>query len=113
MKKYAISRLSINQDTTLYVSLSNIEGQKALSNILRTYSEEKIKLNLDLRIYREGNFDVTAPFKKRTDVLINGFQYYDTTTKNQETIEFCTTFITLKILASHVAMAPWILVTPL
>ena len=113
MKKYVISRLSINQDTTLYVSLPNIEGQKALSNILRTYSEEKIKLNLDLRIYREGNFDVTAPFKKRTDVLINGFKYYDTTTKNQETIEFCTTFITLKILASHVAMAPWILVTPL
>lgn len=32
--------------------------------------------------------DVTVPFKKRTDVLINGFQYYDTTTQTQETIEF-------------------------
>ena len=27
-------------------------------------------------------------FQKRTDVLINGFQYYDTTTQKQETIEF-------------------------
>ena len=33
--------------------------------------------------------------------------------KKKETIEFYTTFITLKILASHGAMAPWILATPL
>ena len=41
LNKYAICTLSINQDTTSYVLLPNIEGQKALSNILRTYSQEK------------------------------------------------------------------------
>ena len=81
LNKYAIRTLSINQDTTSYVLLPNIQGQKALSNILRTYSQEKNKLNLDLRIYKEGNFDVTLLFRKRADVLINGFQYYDPTTK--------------------------------
>ena len=51
------------------------------SELIRTYAKEKEKFNLDLRIYSEGNFDITIPFKKRTDVLVNGFQYYDTTTK--------------------------------
>ena len=41
LNKYAIRTLSINQDTTSYVPLPNIEGQKVLSNILRTYSQEK------------------------------------------------------------------------
>ena len=41
LNKHAIRTLSINQDTTSYVHLPNIEGQKALSNILRTYSQEK------------------------------------------------------------------------
>ena len=35
-KKYEISGLSINQSTGLGVLLPNIEGKKALSNILRT-----------------------------------------------------------------------------
>ena len=39
-------------------------------------------------MYREGNFDLTIPFKKGTDVSVNGFQHYKTTTKKQETIEF-------------------------
>ena len=41
LNKYAIRTLSVNQDTTSYVLLPNIQGQKALSNILRTYSREK------------------------------------------------------------------------
>ena len=41
LNKYAIRTLSTNQDTTSYVLLPNIQGQKALSNILRTYSQEK------------------------------------------------------------------------
>ena len=59
-----------------------------MSDLITTYSKEKEKFKLDLRIYNEESFDVTIPFKKRTDVSINGFQYYDTTTKKQETIEF-------------------------
>ena len=51
-KKYAISGLSINKDTTSYVILPNIEGQKALSDILGTYSVEKNKFNIGLRILK-------------------------------------------------------------
>lgn len=43
-KGYAVSSLSINQDTTAHISLPNLPGQKALSDILRTYSEEKKSL---------------------------------------------------------------------
>ena len=39
-------------------------------------------------MYKEGYFHITVPFKKRTDVLVNSFQSYDTTTQKQETIEF-------------------------
>ena len=59
-----------------------------MSDLITTYSKEKEKFKLDLRIYNEESFDVTIPFKKRTDVSINGFQYYNTTTTKQETIEF-------------------------
>ena len=64
-----------------------LKKKKALSDILRTYAEEKIKFNLDLKVYKENYFDINFPFHKRTDALINGFQYCDTTTQKQETIE--------------------------
>ena len=87
-KIYAISRLSIDQDTQSNVSLPNVEGKKALSNILRTYGEEKTKFNLDLKIYKGNYFDINDSFQKRTDVLITGFQYYHTTIQKQEASEF-------------------------
>ena len=40
-KIYAISGLSIDQDLKSNVSLPNIEGRKALNDILRVYAEEK------------------------------------------------------------------------
>ena len=79
-KMYAFIGLSIDQDTQSNVSLPNIEGKKALNDILRAYAEEKNKFYLDLKVYKENYFDINVPFQKRTDVLINGFQYYDTTT---------------------------------
>ena len=86
---YAISGLASKQEVNSdFVPLPNVDPQNALSDLIRTYSKEKENLKLDLRIYNEESFDVTIPFKKRTDVSINGFQYYDTTTKKQETIEF-------------------------
>ena len=87
-KIYAISWLLIDQDTQSNVSLPKVEGNKALSNFLRTYVEEKNKFHLDWKIYKESYFDINVLFQKRTDVLINGFHYYDTTTQKQETIEF-------------------------
>ena len=74
-KTYVISGVSIDQDIQSNVSLPNIEGKKALSDILRTYALEKEKFKLDLKIYKEDWFDITVPFQKRTDVLINGFEY--------------------------------------
>ena len=41
-KLYAIRGLSIDQDIAPKVSLSNGEGKKALSGILRMYIEEKL-----------------------------------------------------------------------
>ena len=87
-KIYAISGLSVDQDIQFNVSLPNIERKKTLSDILRIYAQEKEKFDLDLKIYKENWFDIVVPSKKRTDVLINGFQYYDTTIQKQETIEF-------------------------
>ena len=80
--------MSTNQDTTAHILLLKFHGQKALSDILQAYSEEKKKFNLKLRIYRKGLFDVIIPFVKRKGFLINGFQYHDTKTKKNETIEF-------------------------
>ena len=61
-KIYAFSGLSIDEDTKSYVSLPNVEARKALSVILRTYGEEKSKFNLDLKIYKENDFDINVPF---------------------------------------------------
>ena len=68
------------------VSLPNFEGKKGFryfKNICR-----RRKTNLGLKIYNENVLDITVPFKKRTDVLIDWFQYYDTITQKWETIEF-------------------------
>ena len=40
-KIYAVSGLSIDQDTQSNVSLPNVEGKKAHSDILRTFVDEK------------------------------------------------------------------------
>ena len=40
-KLFAISGLSIDQDTQPNVSSPNVEGKKALSNILRTSADQK------------------------------------------------------------------------
>ena len=96
-KTYSISRLSIHQDIQSNVSLLNIEGKKVRSDILKTYAQEKEKFKLVLKVCKEDWFDITVPFQKRTDVLINGFEYFDTITQKQETIEFYDYYYHLKI----------------
>ena len=66
-----INGLSLDQGTASNVSLPNIEGKETLSDILKTYVEEKNKFNLDLKTYKEDYFDITVSYVKRTDVLID------------------------------------------
>ena len=66
-----INGLSLDQGTASNVSLPNIEGKETLSDILKTYVEEKNKYNLDLKTYKEDYFDITVSYVKRTDVLID------------------------------------------
>ena len=81
-KNYAISGLAINQEVNSdFVPLPIVDAQNPLSDLIRTYSKEKENFKLNLRIYNKESFDVTIPFRKRADVLINGFQYSYTTTK--------------------------------
>ena len=91
-KVYAISGLSMNQNIDENVPLSNIEGKKALSDMLRTYAEENKKVWLRSK----NNFDVAVPFVKKNDVLVNGFKYYDRTTQKEETSEFYSYYDHLK-----------------
>ena len=100
--KTIISRLSIDYDIQSNVSLPNIEGKKAVSDIL-----QKEKINLDLKIYKKDLFDIIVPFQKRTDILINGFKYYNTTTQKQETIELYDLHYHLKSFGFTWEHSPW------
>ena len=97
-KSNAISGLPINQeiDNKEFVPLPNTDAEHQLSELIRAYSKEKEKFNLNLRIYSEESFEIIIPFQKRKGVLINGFKYYNTTTKKQETIEFYDYFYRLE-----------------
>ena len=63
-KKYEISRLSINQSTGPGVLFLNVEGKKALNNILRTHAAKKDKCNLDLRTYKKVGLILPFPVIK-------------------------------------------------
>ena len=64
-KSYAISGLPIDQETTPNVSLPNVQGKKALSDILRTYAEDRNRFDLDLKICREDYFNITVTLVKK------------------------------------------------
>ena len=61
--QWPIDTQSIDQDTQPNVSLPNIVGKKALTDILRTYAQEKNIFNLDLKIYKENYFDINVHFQ--------------------------------------------------
>ena len=63
-KKYEISGFSINQSTGPGVFFLNVEGKKALNNVLRTYAAEKDKFNLDLRTYKKVGLILPFPVIK-------------------------------------------------
>ena len=63
-KKYEISGLSINQSTGPGVLFLNVEGKKALNNILRTHAAKKDNCNLDLRTYKKVGLILPFPVIK-------------------------------------------------
>lgn len=95
MQSVAYSSTKILQHTSPF---ETFRGKKPWVIFCKLILREK-KFNLELRIYREGLFDITVPFAKRKDVLINGFQYYNSTTKIPKLLNVTTTIIILKILA--------------
>ena len=46
------------------------------------------KSNLNCHFYKRELFDITIPFKTRTDILTARYTCFDTTTNKNETIEF-------------------------
>ena len=95
MQSVAYSSTKILQHTSPF---ETFRGKKPWVIFCKLILREK-KFNLELRIYREGLFDITVQFAKRKDALINGFQYYNSTTKIPKLLNFTTTIIILKILA--------------
>ena len=57
---------------------------------------KKKKFNLSLKICNENLLEVTVPFRKRKDVLIYGFQYYNKPPKNKKPLSFTISMIILK-----------------
>ena len=63
-KIYSIKGLSIDQDLQSNICLPTIEGRNTPRNVLRVYAEEERSFKPDLKIYKEGYFDIIIPFKK-------------------------------------------------
>ena len=61
--------------------ITDLNARKSPHDMIRSYEEERRKINLDRYFSKKDLFDVTIPFKKRSDVLTTGFTYFDTTTK--------------------------------
>ena len=83
-----VTGLSINQKAETDVIIFELYVRHSLSNMIRSYEEERKKFNLDCHFYKKDLFDLNSPFKKRSDVLTTDYTYFNTTTNKIETIEF-------------------------
>ena len=78
--------------------ITDLNARKSPHDMIRSYEEERRKINLDRYFCKKDLFDVTIPFKKRSDVLTTGFTYFDTTTKKKLCLSnFTINVIILKI----------------
>ena len=88
-KEYTVTGLSITHEVESdLVPVADLDAQNALSDLIRNYVKKKEEPNLALKIYNEEAFETIIPSKKRSDVAVKSFKYYDTTTKKQETVDF-------------------------
>ena len=86
-QNYIVTGLSINQKAETDVIIPELYGRHSLSNVIRSYEEERKKINLDCHFYKKDLFDLNSLFKKRSDVLTTDYTYFNTTTNKIETIE--------------------------
>ena len=87
-QNYMVTTLSINQKAEADVIIPDLNARNSLSDEISSNEEERKKFNLDCHFYKKDLFDVTIPFKERSDILMTGNTYFDTTTNKIETIEF-------------------------
>ena len=87
-QNYMVTTLSINQKAEADVIIPDLNARNSLSDVIRSNEEERKKFNLGCHFYKKDLFDITVPFKERSDVLTTGYTYFDTTTNKIETIKF-------------------------
>ena len=65
-REYAVTGLSINQDTdSSLVAVTDTDRQDTISTFLQKLAKEENDPDLDLRIYNEEAFKNIIPFKKK------------------------------------------------
>ena len=63
-QNYMFTGLSINQKTKADVIIPDLNARYSLSNMIRSYKEERKQFNWDFHFYKKDLFDITMPFKK-------------------------------------------------
>lgn len=87
-QNYMITGLSINQRIDSNVIIPDHDARNSLNDMITTYEKEKQVFYLTCKIYKEGVFKYENPFQKRSNILVTGYQYFDTTINKNKTIEF-------------------------
>ena len=62
--EYAVTGVSINQDSSALVTVIDVDRQNFLSNTIQKLVKEKKEANLDLKISNPETKDIIIPFKK-------------------------------------------------
>ena len=83
-----VTDLPINQKAEADVIIPDLNARHSLSDMIRSYEKERKKSNLDRHFYKKYLFDITIPFRKRSDLITTGYTYFDTTTDKNEKMEF-------------------------
>ena len=97
-QKYMVTGLSINQKTDTDVIIPDLNARNSLSDMIRSYEEERKKIDSHCHFYKKDLFCITIPFYKRSDVLTTGRTYFDTTAKKLCVLNFTIIIIILKVL---------------
>ena len=79
-QNYMVTGLSLNEKAATDVNILNVNARHSSSDMIRSYEEVRKKFCLDCHFYKKALFDIIIPFKKRRDVLMTVYTYFDTTT---------------------------------